>query len=126
MRKTAGGITHRMWAKVERLAEVNTLLRDDKQSAAERKQLLCEQHSINSYLTPPRVAEANRWRRRVISIAMRQFPSMHLPPITQFVRLPAVQVVIVSPDAPPHWSTHRARAAVSIRLALRRAGFLIK
>ena len=125
-RAKTGRITALMWNKVCRLADIETaLLQGHMHSPSERKRLLRDQHSINCYLTPPRVSRANRWRRRILSIAMEKFPSMHLPPIAEFVSVPEVRAVIGSADAPPHWGKYPIRATISIRRALLERGFIV-
>lgn len=125
----AGHITDDMWQKVCRLDYLEKALQDQTVTLGERRKLLRERHSIFCYLTLARVQQANRWRRRVLSIAMRRYPSMHVPPMGQFVKLPEIQDVIASEVAPPHWNKlndkFNGRAAISIKNLLREFGFVI-
>lgn len=118
-----GVITDALWRTVCRLDTIAEELRASRLSPRTRARLHREQRAIESMLTPPRVSCANRWRRRIITIAMQRFPSMHLPTVTEFVALPEVQAVIASDDAPRDWSSIPHRAIVSIRTALVRAKF---
>jgi hypothetical protein len=118
-----GSISAELWRTVCRLDAIAEELSASPLSPRARTRLHREQRAIESFLTPPRVSTANRWRRRIITIAMQRFPSMHLPTVTEFVALPEVQAVIQSDDAPEHWLSNPHRAVVSIRTTLVRAQF---
>jgi hypothetical protein len=116
-------ITIQAYRRAVALGEIEERLRDKSLSALERSRTLRAKRRFDAFFTPPRVAQAYRWQRKVLDVAMRMYPSMCLPTLKDFLSLPDIQAVIVSADAPPQWRNFPARARVPIRKALQHAQF---